>query len=468
MASNNRSEKCFFAFLLLFLLLFSAVLLLQEARAGFASRFSLSVGKEYNDNIFFSEKKEDDFITSMTPTWTLIYKPPSSTSPTFTAGLSSSAEIFARHSDLNNFGENLALYTDYTYHYSPRLTFDLRERLERRSESRTGSFGNFGGGGLGGFGGLGSFGDPGSLGGLGGLDSFGDPGGLGGSRGLPREITGSSLREGDLVSRGDRLENEFEGWGRFRYTPTVALGAGYSWGYITFLDEGGRETSHSMGIEGSYQRWRKHNLRARYEISLIKSRNGKNNIVHDLDLGDNYIATRIQLTPTLTVSASSGIALLTEESGDFRVENRLNLALVKIWRTALFTAGIRRELTGSYGVSGPSFTTSFFNYLNIRLTRHLTGIMGAHFSLFDTDDADFKVFQTLAGVQYWITSWLSAGLLYSYRWLDPEGGADTTGFLRRAKTDSHSVFVSFSAHFDIWPNVGLARGMGYPSGALRQ
>ena len=51
--------------------------LCDNAQAQFAARFSLTVAEEYNDNIFFTKQREHDFITNITPTFTLIYQPPS-------------------------------------------------------------------------------------------------------------------------------------------------------------------------------------------------------------------------------------------------------------------------------------------------------------------------------------------------------------------------------------------------------
>jgi hypothetical protein len=185
--------------------------------------------------------------------------------------------------------------------------------------------------------------------------------------------------------------------------------------------------------------------------------------VHDIDVGDDFLTSReIRLTPTLTVFAATGLSLATGDS-DFRLVHKLDLSLTRVWQTATFAIGVRRGLTGSFGVSGPSFTTNFFSYFNTQLTRRLTGIASTSFSLFDTDDSDFKVFQVQVGMQYWVMSWLSANLAYNYSWLDPESSsADSSassGFLRNAKTDSNSVFLSLAAYFDLWPNLSLARGV---------
>jgi hypothetical protein len=420
--------------------LVSIIFLLRDAEARFISNFSLAIGEEYNDNIFFSVDKDHDFVTYAVPTITFLYRPSPQSVHSFFANLSAAAEIYARHSELDNFGKNIGLNTGYTYRYSPRLSFNFTDRLQRRGESRTGfdDFGTNGGfAGLGGGGGIGNIGS----------------GGLGGGS----NVNGSSLNENDLLSRGERIENTFETSANFLYTPIVSFDGRYHWRYTAFLDEGGREIEYSLEIGGAYKRWRQHNLRARYRIGLIKSRDGKNDIIHDVDFGDDYLSSReIRLTPTLTVRGATGIALSTGDDG-FRINNKLDLSVLKIWRTADLVVGVRRNFTGSGGVSGPSFTTSFFGTFAIQLTRRLCFFAGSDFSLFDTDDVDFQTFQALLGIQYMLTRWIAVEIGYAYRWLDPKRGAENTNLLVQRKVDSNSVFASFSTYFDVWPNWGLGR-----------
>ena len=123
----------------------------------------------------------------------------------------------------------------------------------------------------------------------------------------------------------------------------------------------------------------------------------------------------------------------------------------------------RRGLTSSFGISGPSLTTTIASGFGIRLTERLTGTVGADYSFFDTQDVDFKVFRVGAGLQYWITSWLSSGLWYSHRWRDSGtlnvgSGSTTKPLLSSGQVAGNSVFLGLSVHFDVWPNVGLARG----------
>jgi len=445
-----------------------------SAQANWTSRFSLATGELFSDNIFFSQDKEYDFVSMVIPSLSLAYKPSGYPEPTLTASLSSPVEIFARNSDLNNIGDNIWLQANYIYRYSPRLDFTLSERLLRRGESRTGRFGGVsgdGGGGIGG-GGLGGGGMSGGFGGLSGVSGFGSSGfggggggcsggGLsGGGLGLSSGGDGTVLDEGDLVTRGERLQNQLGGDARFQYTQNLDFRGGYCWDSIWFLGSGGRETAHSFNIEGNYRFRRQHNFRVRYRISLLQLRDGTDDIVHDFDIGDDFISQQeIRLTPTLTLRASTGISLARGNSGEnkFRLENRLNVELIRVWRTAQLTMGVNRGLTSSYGVSGPSFTTRFFSRFSIQVSQRLAGFAGAEYSLFDAEDADFETLQAFLGLQYWFTSWLSANLAYSYQWTGSQSGSLAQESLGSGDTDSHSVFLFFAVHFDIWPNWGLAR-----------
>ena len=129
-------QKCFFVLFSLCVLVFT-VTLPEDTHAGFASRFSFSLGEEYNDNIFFSKDKDHDFLTSFTPTLTFLYSPPGQKDFPFRASIGSTLQIFARNSDQNNFGDNAFIDAGYTYRYSPRLSFELSETLRIVGLTRT-------------------------------------------------------------------------------------------------------------------------------------------------------------------------------------------------------------------------------------------------------------------------------------------------------------------------------------------
>ncbi|MGE0684096.1 MAG: hypothetical protein AB7P69_24715, partial [Candidatus Binatia bacterium] len=144
-------------------------------------------------------------------------------------------------------------------------------------------------------------------------------------------------------------------------------------------------------------------------------------------------------------------------SGKFRLENKIDLNVVKVWRAATLTFGVRRGLTGSFGVSGPSFTTEFFSLYSVQLSQRLSGFAGAELALFNAEEADFTTFQAMLGLQYWLTNWLSTNIAYSYSWAEAGSGVAATGALGRGKVDSNTIFLFFAMHFDVWPHFGLAK-----------
>lgn len=441
----------------------------SQAQANWASRFSLAGGEVYSDNIFFSRNKESDFVTLLAPTLSFAYKPSGYPEPTFNVGLSAPVEIFTQHSERNNIGDNLSLDSSYLYRYSPRLDFTFTDHLLRRGESRIGGLGETsdgeGSGEIGSIGGLGGARGGSSLGGMGSLGESGGSGGFGGiggggcgRSGISGGRSGTALESGDLISRGERLENQVGGNVNFKYSPNVSSRGGYCWDATWFIGGGGKETVHSVNIESGYKLWRQHNLRVRYSISLLRSRNGKDDIVHDFDIGDDFLSEReIRLTPTLIIRAATGIAVRTSGDSKFRLEYKFNLEVRKVWQTALLTVGVDRRLTGSFGVSGPSFTTEFFGRFSMRLSQYLTGFIDTEWALFDAEKADFATFQAMLGFQYWLTHWLSANLAYQYSWSESNGGTLARDVLGRGKVESNSVMLFLAVHFNVWPHLGLSR-----------
>jgi hypothetical protein len=419
---------------LVIIVFFLAVLSPSSLWAAFASQFSLSIGEQYNDNIFFAKKKEHDFITIITPTLHLYYAPTGQAAPTLNLDISPSGQIYARHSELNSFGENASVNGGYTYQYSPRLTFNLSDTFQRQGQTRT----------------------PGVS------DTFQVPvTPTTGPPGLP----GPGQNLNDFISRGDQLNNNFAFQGNFLYRPDLAISGGYTNTYTKFIDQGGSDLFHTFGIRGIYN-WRQdHNLHAGYSVSFTKPRNGDSGVIHNFDFGDDYFtgqAYTIQLTPTLSLSASTGLSINTSTSGP-TVANNSTITITKLWETASLTGGLRKGLTPSFGVSGVSDTTSLFTNFSIQLAERLSGNATVDYSFYDTDDVNFKTFQASAGLQYVFTTWLSSNLFYTYRSINSGAGASKTDLLTRGNVNGNSVFLSVTARFDLWPNIGLARNLSSSS-----
>jgi len=411
------------AFLLIFYLVFA-----NEASGGWASRFSLSLGEEYNDNIFFEKRKQHDFTTVISPTFSILYSPLGQSKPIFTADLTPRGEIFARHGEESNFARNIDFNTEYTHYYSPRLIIYVKDTLQRLGNTRSGEsrFET-------------------------GLPPAG--GATGGPPGLQRF--------GDFVSRGEQIQNVISTRGTYIYSPNVSFTGDYAFGYKNFIDQGGSDIWLRVGARGVYKWLDEHNLHFGYGLDYIKSRDGDSNIVHNIDIGDDYFSSlKLQLDPTLTIFGSTGIGIVTGSRG-VRLVNRLNVNVTKLWQTATLTVGVNKGITPSLGVAGVSDTTSFLANFNIRLTQLLTGFVASNFSLFDTEDGNFETFTASTGMQYRILSWLASELRYSHRWRDSSAAVESAG-LGHGKIHSNVISLSFTASFDVWPNTGFARGPALP------
>lgn len=414
-----------------------------EIWAAFASQFSLSVGEEYTDNLFFTKKKESDFVTIVTPTLSLFYAPIGQTAPTLNLNISPSGQIYARNSEFNTFGfnDNSSINGGYTIQYSPRLSFNLSESFQRQGDTR-----------------------------LTGLIGTGNQLPLTPTAPFPPAGTvpnGASQNLKDFTSGGQQLSNHLAFQGIYRYRPDLSINGGYSNSYAKFIDQGGSDLSQTFSIRGIYNWKEEHNLHAGYSVSIVNPRNGDDGVIHDFDFGDDYFTSqvyKIQITPTLSLAGSTGLSINTSNSGP-RVANNTAITVTKLWETATLSGGVRKGLTPSFGISGVSDTTNLFANFTIQLAERLTGTASSDFSYFDTDDVNFKTLRLSAGIHYLINSWLSSSLSYSYRASYGGAGASNTDLLARGTVSASNVFLSFTARFDIWPNTGLARSEPFGGGA---
>lgn len=429
--TRNRlkiSVECFFAAGLALTLALPSIVW-----AAFASQFSFSVGEQYSDNIFFEKNKEHDFVTVITPALHLYYAPTGQGAPTANLNISPTGLIYARHSNLNDFGfsDTSAVTGGYTYFYSPRLTFNLSESFQTLGDTRLQS-------------GFPGFQTP--------LTPTAPP-----PVGGPIPLDHSQNLQ-DFIG-GKQLSNNFSFQGNFLYRPDISFTGGYRNTFVNFLDAGGSDWTQEFSIRGIYNWKQEHNLHAGYTVTQFNSRNGDNGIIHNFDFGDDYFTSRVynvQLTPTLSLAASTGLSINTSNSGP-RVANNSAVTLTKLWETASFAAGLRKGLTPSYGISGISDTTTFFANFNIQLAERISANALFDYSLYDTDDVNFKTMQVSMGLQYVITTWLAASLSSSFRSIDSGAGANKTDLLTRGTVDGTSVFLNFTVRFDLWPNQGLTR-----------
>jgi hypothetical protein len=402
-----------------------------ELWAAFASQFSLGVGEQYNDNIFFAKAKEHDFITTFIPTLSFFYAPPGEVAPTGSLSITPNGQIYARHSELNNFGDNISVNGTYAYRYSPKLSFSLSETLARQGDTRVGGLG-----------------EPVQLSG-------------GPTTSLPGSSTSQHLK--DLISQGDQFSNSFSFQGGYLFRPDINFTGFYSNTFTKFIDAGGTDVFHTVGARGIYNWRRDHNLHAGYSISINNSRNGESGVVHNFDFGDDYFSNyNLQLSPTLSLTASTGLSFNAGSDGP-RIGNNTNITLTKLWEVAVLNVGFTKGLTPSFGVSGISDTTSLFTNFGMRFTERLSTNANVNLSFFDTEDVNFKTFQAGIGLRYMMTSWLSSALNYQFNWINSGAGASRTDLLNKGTVSSNTILLTLTSYFDLWPNTGLARSLTSPT-----
>jgi hypothetical protein len=418
----------------LFFLLSSA----SKVKAAFTSQFTLSAGEEYNDNIFLSTNKEYDFVTFIRPALTLQYALPSQFSPTLTFTIAPIGQIYARHSDQNSFGfgQGGGGSMAYAYTYSPRLSFNFSDVVSTQGKTRV------------------------AFQGPGGVSLF--PGGTP-SPGVPIPPAGYQ-RAANAFSLGQSIDNSFSAHGQFLYSPNITITGGYDNYYSAFLTAGGYQINNDLNIRGVYHWGQNHNPHAGFGVSVIKDRNGDSNIVYNLDIGDNYFSSQqIQLTPTLTLSFSTGLSFNLGKNGGPRVANNSTFQLIKLWERAQLAVSVHSGLTPSYGVGGISQTTTVSGNFNILLAERLTGFAYLNYALFNSSN-NAGAFVAGAGLQYLITRWLSSSLRYGHLITNCcNQQAGQKNFSTGSRVNSNSVLLGVSAYFDVWPHFGLGTALPYPS-----
>lgn len=414
-------------------IIFLILLFPTRGWAAFASQFTLDLSEQYNDNIFFSRNKESDFLTAFAPTLSLFYAPAGETRASGLLSVSSSGQFFANNSDLNNFGDNISANGSYSYQFSPRLSFSFNETFNRQGTTRTAP----------------GFSEAASI-------------QTGSTTSIPGRSTEQSLR--DFVSRGFQLTNHASMAGSYLIAQDFSVNGFYSNSLTSLTDAGGREVINLVGARSVY-RWRQdHNLHAGYSASINRYRDGKHAVVHNFDLGDDYFTNyNLQLSPTLSLTASSGLSVNPVGNGP-RVANNTNITVTKLWETAVFNAGVKKGLTPSFGISEISDTTSLFATFRYLFTERLS--TGADFvwSLYDTKATNFKTLQANLVLQYAVTTWLST--TFGYRFIGLQS-SNRTDLLQSGTVNSNAVFLSLSTRFELWPTTGLgSRSTSFESSPL--
>src|SRR6266850_2476011 len=282
----------------------------NRAEARFAISFSPTLGELYTDNIFYTKNKEADFVTTITPTLSILYASEGQTAPSLNLNIWSSGVIFARHSELNNFGDNWGLDGGYTYRYSPQLNFYVSDVLGRQGPYRLGPITQ------------GAFQLP---------NPPTSPPPSGGTLPGQKNQNLSNSTSGGF----SQFFNNFNLQGTYLYRPDMSFTGNYSNNIVTYSNPGGTDINQTIGFRGVYNWRQEHNLHAGFNINVLNSRNSGSNVVFNFDLGDDHFSNyQIQLSPTLTLAASTGISLNAGNKGTGNngqlVANNTNIVITKI------------------------------------------------------------------------------------------------------------------------------------------
>ena len=417
----------------------------NHAEAAFAIKLSPTLGELYTDNIFYTKNKEADFVTTITPTLSILYAPEGQTAPILNLNISPGGTIFARHSELNNFGDNWGLNGGYTYQYSPLLNFYVSDVLGRQGAYRLGPLTQ------------GAFQLP---------SAPTSPPPVGGT--FPGQ---GNQNLSNFTGGGSQFWNNFILQGTYLYRPDVSFTGAYQNNFVNYINQGsGSNLSQTISFRGIYNWRQEHNLHAGFSINILNNPNNNNinnpnnnnkNVVFNFDLGDDYFSRfQIQLSPTLTLAASTGISLNAGNNGQ-PVANNTNIIITKIWETATLSGALQHGLTTSYGVAGISKTTTLNGQFNYQLTEKLSTISGVNFSFYDTNHGNFQTFQASTGARYQFTPWLASNLFYAYRWTDSSNSVaqSSSGILQTGIVRANAVYLTLTANFDLWPRPGLSRSM---------
>ena len=181
-------------------------------------------------------------------------------------------------------------------------------------------------------------------------------------------------------------------------------------------------------------------------------------VVHNFDIGDDYFSnTQIQLTPTLTLTLSTGLSLNTSSDGP-RVANNSRVELTKVWERATLRTGVSKGLTSSFGVAGISDTIDFVTAFDMRLTEKLSVNAGVDYSFYNTDNVNFKPFRAYGGLQYAINSWLCSGLRYTHRRLFSGSGGQNTVLQTDGNVYGNSLVLASDCEFRRMAHTWLREG----------
>lgn len=371
----------------------------------------LSVGEQYNDNIFFDATHQDDYVTKVSPGLTLNYQGPRAT--TFLSG-STTAAWFARHSEQNHIFDSQFGTLGMSYDASPRLTLTMNDGVTHLHETRTTS----------------------------GVPS------VTGSPPPEAQPPGPATEASALLPRGDVFSNFFAGSAAYRLTPRWTSTLVYSNALNDFTAPGGHELTNRALLSLGYAWSPVLSLSAYYSYSRFDVRTGPSTESHSAGIGAGY-----QLGETWWVNGTAGFFVnrpIGSESDSIstRTGPTFDLVLTKTFAHSTARAGVSQLVTASAGVAGTAVTRSAFLAYDLTLLPHLTASVTPSYSEFNTTLTDFRILQVPALLTYAFAEYFSATLSYSYRYR--ESSQSVPGVLSQGTVDGNLVQLYVTASYPVW------------------
>jgi hypothetical protein len=373
----------------------------------------LSVSEQYNDNVFFDDRNEEDFITSITPAATLVYQ-----RPLLSASLSgaTSGQIYARQTAENRFAESQSGVLLATYRASPRLNLRLADGVTHVRRTRTGDVEPL-------------------------AEAPPEPPPEG-------EDPGPAPQVATLLPRGSALSNFFNTGVSYALAPRWSTSASYQHSYSDFTDPSGRDVVHRARGSLGYT------LRPDLSTSLsyaysrfdLNEETASDTESHSINAGAGY-----QIDPYWSASASAGVFInrplgSTDGTIDDRIGPLFSVTLARLTERGSFQIGAAQNITTSAGVAGLSQTRSAFGQYQARLTESLNGRVGVRYSNFDTNTVDYDLLVVTAGISMPFWRYFNAGVTYVYRYRD---SSQTTARIEQGTVDGNLVSIFVGASYPI-------------------
>ena len=371
----------------------------------------ISVSEQYNDNIFFSSSHTPDYVTSITPGLTLQYQQPRMT---FSLSGGTSAQVYARQTNQNNWARSQTGILIASYEASPRLSLRLIDTVARVGQTRTGEQPT-------------------------------------GSTTTPpaTEPPSPDTEVSTLLPRGDVLSNSFFGSADYLLAPRWTGRVGYHNNLSNFTDPGGQNVTHRV-LSGLTYGWSP-------TLSLLGSLAYSRYIVSRATDTETYNPTAgfsYVYDPTLSASAAAGVYVNRplQAGGNNNISSRtgptFSLTAEKAFAQATVSFNASQYITTSAGVAGVSLTRTVAVTYTADLAQRLTGIIRTSYNDFDTSQTNFQVIQLLVRLNYSLSEYISTGLSYSFRWRD--ANQTVPGTITAGSIDGNIIQLYIRGSYPVW------------------